>query len=191
MALDGGEPVVLDAAAAAAVAKVVELTRHGRRVVVTSEQDDLTTSQAATILGVSREWVARLIDAGELDGHRVGRHRRVSRRALEEYRRARPAGRRPTLSGLRRRRAAIRAAVAEQGGGDVRVFGSVARGEAHAGSDVDLFVDVPEGTGLMALAEMEATLSALLGCRVDVVPTAAAVRTPHLRDVLEQESVPL
>jgi excisionase family DNA binding protein len=50
--------------------------------------DDLTTTEAAQLLGVSREWVARLVDRGELRGHRVGRHRRVSRHdALDYWRR--------------------------------------------------------------------------------------------------------
>jgi len=43
------------------------------------------------------------------------------------------------------------AAVERAGGSNLRVFGSVARGEDGADSDVDLLVDLPDDTGLFAL----------------------------------------
>lgn len=55
---------------------------------------DLTTSEAAEVLGVSREWVAQLIDAGKLPGRRVGTHRRVSANDVARYRANRAAAQR-------------------------------------------------------------------------------------------------
>lgn len=52
-----------------------------------------------------------------------------------------------------------------------RLFGSVARGDAHDGSDVDLLVDLVPGAGneLLRVAGISDELSDLLGVRVDVV----------------------
>ncbi|MGO9294764.1 MAG: nucleotidyltransferase family protein [Streptosporangiaceae bacterium] len=50
------------------------------------------------------------------------------------------------------------------------VFGSVARGEDHPGSDVDLLADLPPGLSLFALDRIEADLEAILGTRVDLIP---------------------
>jgi len=53
-----------------------------------------------------------------------------------------------------------------------RIFGSVARGEAGPGSDVDLLVDLEDGRTLFDLAGLRADLEDLLGTPVDVVPSA-------------------
>jgi hypothetical protein len=55
------------------------------------------------------------------------------------------------------------------GGRNVRLFGSVARGDDHAESDVDLMVDLESGAGLFALMEMQDEAERILGVRVDVV----------------------
>jgi predicted nucleotidyltransferase len=61
------------------------------------------------------------------------------------------------------------------------LFGSVARGDASADSDVDLVVELdPEaGIGLFALAALERNLAELLGCKVDLLPEP--VENPRLR----------
>ena len=71
---------------------------------------------------------------------------------------------------LRRRRAAVLAIAAKHSVTDVRVFGSVARGEERQDSDLDLLVHLPEGAGLFALARFKSDLEALLHVPVDVVP---------------------
>lgn len=60
---------------------------------------------------------------------------------------------------------------------NTRLIGSVARGEATVGSDVDLLVDLLSGGGndLLRVAGIAEELSALLGIRVDVV-TASLLR---------------
>lgn len=60
--------------------------------------------------------------------------------------------------------------VARYGAGNVRVFGSVARGEDDEDSDVDLLIDAPDDLGLLGLGRLERELAQLLGAAVDVVP---------------------
>ena len=62
---------------------------------------------------------------------------------------------------------------ARYGATDVRVFGSVARGEAHEGSDVDFLVRMEPGRSIFDLAALVAELETLLGRPVDVVPDDA------------------
>jgi len=70
---------------------------------------------------------------------------------------------------LKRLRPQILAAAAANGAERVRVFGSVARGEETAGSDVDILVTLRPGRTLLDLARLETQLEALLGRSVDVV----------------------
>jgi predicted nucleotidyltransferase len=74
-------------------------------------------------------------------------------------------------------RDAIRRAAAESGARDVRVFGSVARGEERDDSDVDVLVALEPGRSLLDLARLELRLEQLLGRPVDGV-TAAGLRDP-------------
>ena len=53
---------------------------------------------------------------------------------------------------------------------NVRVFGSVARGEADEKSDIDFLVDMEKERSLLDLAGLLVDLEDLLGCKVDVVP---------------------
>lgn len=86
-------------------------------------------------------------------------------------------------------RSEIKAIAGRFGASNVRVFGSVARGEEHERSDVDLLVDLAPGSGLLTLISLERELHALLGAKVDVVP-ADDVRTRIRPDVLA-DAVPL
>lgn len=65
----------------------------------------------------------------------------------------------------------------------MRLFGSVARGDDHEGSDVD----VPEGTSLFDLVRIQRELEALLGLKVDL---GTEVK-PRLREWIEAEAIPL
>jgi predicted nucleotidyltransferase/DNA-binding XRE family transcriptional regulator len=78
-----------------------------------------------------------------------------------------PIGRR-----LRRHRRAILEAARRRGATSVRVFGSVARGEDTASSDVDILVDLADGVGVVGLVGLERELSEILKRPVDVVPAA-------------------
>jgi uncharacterized protein len=71
---------------------------------------------------------------------------------------------------LREQRQRVLEIAAGHGLGNMRVFGSVARGEERAGSDIDLLVDVAPGVGLVELGRCQAELEELLGAPVDLVP---------------------
>lgn len=95
-----------------------------------------------------------------------------------------PLGRR-----LRRHRKAIIDTAARRGARNVRVFGSVARGDDHADSDIDLLVDLDRSVSVVALAGLKRELIELLGVAVDVVP--ADTLKPRVRDEALAEAVPL
>ncbi|MGA2712454.1 MAG: nucleotidyltransferase family protein [Bryobacteraceae bacterium] len=76
---------------------------------------------------------------------------------------------------------------ADCGAANVRVFGSVARGENDSRSDVDLLVDLEPGRSLLDLARLQRKLEQLLTVRVDVVSARGlrdSVRETVLRDAL-------
>jgi uncharacterized protein len=75
------------------------------------------------------------------------------------------------------------------GARNVRVFGSVARGDAGPRSDVDFLVQLEPGTTLLQHAAMVRELEALLGCRVDVVSERAL--RERIRDRVLREAVPV
>jgi uncharacterized protein len=75
----------------------------------------------------------------------------------------------PSMAELARLRAQILAAAARHGATNVRVFGSVARGDADAASDVDFLVDFEPGRSLLDLASLLVDLEDLIGHRVDIV----------------------
>ena len=90
---------------------------------------------------------------------------------------------------LRRRRRAIVDLAARHGARNVRVFGSVARGEDTSRSDIDLLVDLDDGVGLVALAALERELAEVLGATVDVVP--ADMLKSGIRNEVLAEAIPL
>ncbi len=71
---------------------------------------------------------------------------------------------------LRRHREAILAAAERRGATNVRVFGSVARGDDTVRSDVDLLVDLADQVGLVGVIGLEREVAEILGRHVDVVP---------------------
>ena len=72
---------------------------------------------------------------------------------------------------------------------NVRVFGSVAGGEADEKSDIDLLVDMEKGRSLLDLAGLLVDLEDLLGCKVDVV-TEKGLRE-RIRERVLKEAVAL
>lgn len=90
---------------------------------------------------------------------------------------------------LSERRAAILAAAARRHASNVRVFGSVARGDDTATSDIDLLVDLDPDANPLDLLDLGCDLEDELGVRVDV-GTPASLRA-FLRDEVLAEAVPL
>ncbi len=90
---------------------------------------------------------------------------------------------------LKDRREDILRIAAQHGAHNVRVFGSIARGEARPDSDVDLLVEMESGRSLLDLGGLLMDLQALLGREVDVV-TDKGLRD-RIRTRVLQEAKPL
>lgn len=90
---------------------------------------------------------------------------------------------------LRTKRAEILRTAESHGATNVRVFGSVARGDAGLDSDVDFLVRFDENTTLLQHNALIRELDDLLGCKVDVVSERGL--RPRIRDRVFGEAVPL
>ena len=69
------------------------------------------------------------------------------------------------------------------------LFGSYVRGDYSATSDIDMLVDVPRGTSLFDLVDLQVKLTEVLGKEVDVVTFASL--HPLLKDRILSEQVPI
>jgi predicted nucleotidyltransferase len=90
---------------------------------------------------------------------------------------------------LQAKRGEILVIAAKHGAYNVRLFGSVARGEADEASDVDILVDAGPKTSSWFPAGLVIDLEELLGCEVDVV-TEGGLR-PRIKDRVLKEAIPL
>lgn len=97
----------------------------------------------------------------------------------------------PSLAELRLMRDEILEVCARNGAFNVLVFGSVARGEEDAESDVDFFVEMETGRSLFDLAGLILDLEALLGCPVNVVTRGNVRSGSDFARRLEAEVTPL
>ena len=94
-----------------------------------------------------------------------------------------------TPASLVNRRQEILEIAASHGMRNVRVFGSVARGDARPDSDLDLLVDVEPGRTLLDVIGLEQDLEQLLGRKVDVVTEGGL--SPYLQHRILAEASPL
>lgn len=77
------------------------------------------------------------------------------------------------------------AVASRHGASNLRIYGSIATGDEHPSSDLDLLVDLPEEQSLLGLIGLRQDLEDLLGCSVDV--TEADTLHPLIRtQILEQ-----
>lgn len=90
---------------------------------------------------------------------------------------------------LRTRRDEILRLARKYGAHDVRVFGSVARGDAAADSDVDFLVELDPGRSLFDLGGLLMELQDILGRSVDIVTTTGL--RDRIRERVLREAVPL
>lgn len=95
----------------------------------------------------------------------------------------------PTSDLLRKERAAILQIARKYGARNLRVFGSVARGEDTEMSDIDILVDFAPDVSLFDHAALMEELESALGRKVDVVSEHGL--RPRMRERVLKEAVPL
>jgi uncharacterized protein len=93
------------------------------------------------------------------------------------------------LRSLAHLREAILDAATRHGVRNVRVFGSVARGDDRSDSDIDFLVDVDAGRTLLDVIALEQDLQALLGRRVEVLTEGGL--SPYLQERILAEATSL
>jgi excisionase family DNA binding protein len=87
------------------LAAAVAAMAQGNAVSIVPVHHELTTQQAAELLGVSRPHLVKLVDAGEIPHHKTGSHRRIYFEDLMRYRDVRDAQRTEALRELTRKSA--------------------------------------------------------------------------------------
>jgi predicted nucleotidyltransferase len=139
-------------------------------------------------------WRAVPLESGHSSGYQPGHRPSVWSRVCETSRAWAPVSRENegamTLHELRTtKRDEILRIAALRGARNVRVFGSVARGDNDARSDIDFLVDLEPDRSLFDLSGLLLDLEAVLHSQVDVV-TERGLRS-RIRDRVLQEAVPL
>jgi excisionase family DNA binding protein len=81
---------------------ILKNLQAGRAISIVPEHQQLTTQRAADILGVSRPFLVRLLENGDIAFHMVGSHRRIYLRDLLEYKRQRDAARHEAINNMAR-----------------------------------------------------------------------------------------
>lgn len=97
VSLPSGESAELPGPAADALLEALQAVAEGKEIVVLGSDRDLTTSQAADLLGVSRQYLVRLLDDETIPSYLVGSHRRVRLDDLMAFKAERDDKRRSVL----------------------------------------------------------------------------------------------
>jgi excisionase family DNA binding protein len=95
-----GEKVQFPDTLYAVLTRIVEMMSHGQAVTLVPDNQVVTTQRAATILGMSRPFFIKLLEAGVMAHHRVGNQRRVYLRDVLSYARKRDEERKAALDRL-------------------------------------------------------------------------------------------
>jgi uncharacterized protein len=90
---------------------------------------------------------------------------------------------------IRNKRAEILRLAALHGARNVRIFGSVARGQNQPDSDADFLVTFDKDRSLMDHAALLVELEQLLGCHVDVAPEDSL--RPQIKDRVLRDAIPI
>ena len=139
---------------------------------------DRLRAQASTSL---REAVGNAADRGLTQkqiAHAIGRSQPEVSRLIRAYRATRFQPSSPLGRILAQHRNEILALAHAHKVSNVRIFGSVVRGQDDEASDIDLLVDLDPGADLLDLAALDIDLERLLGHPVDIVP--ARMLKPHV-----------
>lgn len=95
-----GEDIEIPESLGTVLRQAVQHLSRGDAVAVVPVQTELTTQQAADLLNISRQYLVRVLDRGEIPFHMVGTHRRLRFDDVMEYKRRRDAERRQGLDEL-------------------------------------------------------------------------------------------
>jgi len=94
-----------------------------------------------------------------------------------------------TIEALKAHRRTILELANRHGARNVRVFGSIVRGDARSNSDIDLLVEIEPGRTLLDLIALEQDLEELLGLPVDVLTDGGL--SPYLQQRILAEAAAL
>ena len=94
-----------------------------------------------------------------------------------------------TSAKLKVKRNEIVQIAASHGAKNLRIFGSVARGQAKQSSDLDVLITLEPGRSLLDVVAIKQDLEDLLGCSVDVVTEDAV--SPYIREQVLKDAVSL
>jgi predicted nucleotidyltransferase len=153
---------------------------------------DRLVSDAAHLLGRTKKDIVTTAVHEFIDAHREELTAGVAataERLSPAPKRAQGARIRPLRARLNARREELLTTLAELGASNVRIFGSVARGDESETSDVDLLVDVADDVGMFALGRMRSAAEHLLDAPVDIVPASSL--KPDVVDTVLREAKPV
>lgn len=84
-----GANITLPSELSALLTNILETIARGGTVTVGSMPEDVTTTTAAELLGVSRPTLMKMIAKGEIESHKVGSHTRIKSAHVFDFKRAR------------------------------------------------------------------------------------------------------
>ncbi len=94
------EDIILPASAIHLLVNVLKEMAKGNTVTMIPTQTELTTQQAAELLNVSRPFLVGLLDEGAIPFRKVGTHRRILFKDVQQYKEQNQAERRKALDQL-------------------------------------------------------------------------------------------
>lgn len=162
----------------------------GELITAARSNAGLTQAELAQRAGTSQAAVARY--ESDRVSPSVSTLERVLRAAGEQLMISSQPGAQLDLSGekanlVRSHKVEINELARMHGAKNIRLFGSVARGEETLKSDIDFLVETPESRALSISIALQESLEKLLGCKVDVVPES--MLKPHIRKAALREAV--